>query len=77
MHVANKKRCTGLAPTCQLTLEENAFHVGSCVRFWSMLSVVGATATVTVNSGIRDNQAVSNPAQGSVFNVYLSFSSHL
>ena len=24
--------------TCQLTVEEHAFHVGSCVRFWSMSS---------------------------------------
>ena len=53
---------TGLAPTCQLTVEEHAFHVESCVRFWSMSSVVGATATLTVNSAIHDNQPASNLA---------------
>ncbi len=62
-HAANKKGCTGLVATCQLTVEEHAFNVVSCVLFWSMASVVGATATLTVNLAIRDNQPASNLAQ--------------
>ena len=39
-------RPLALAPTCQLTVEGHAFHVESRVRFWSMSSVVGPTASV-------------------------------
>ena len=35
-----------VTPTCQLTVEGHAFHVESRVRFWSMSSVVGPTASV-------------------------------
>ena len=48
LHRSGCTFCTaiGLAPTCQLTVEGHAFHVESRVRFWSMSSVVGPTASV-------------------------------
>ena len=51
---------SSFTPTCQLTVEEHAFHVESCVRFWSMSSVVGPTATLTVNSAPRQSASLES-----------------
>ena len=58
---SQQQSCTGLAPTGQLTFQEHAFHLQSCVRSSSMSPVVGPTATLTENLASHFIQPSTTP----------------